>query len=180
MTSTPTSTPTGTPISTPAGAPTSTGPTGPVVPTPGARYLTPDRLTRRLVNPAMSMLVRLGIGLRGGRILHVRGRRSGEWRNTPVNPLTIDGATYLVAPRGHTEWVRNLRVAGTGRLQRGRRFTEFAAVELPDVDKAPIIREYLRRWAFEVGAFFDDLDQHSSDAEIAAVAAGFPVFRIST
>ena len=142
------------------------------------RYLAPDAVARRLANPIMSTLVRLGVGLRGGRILHVRGRRSGAWRTTPVNPLPLGGATYLVAPRGRTEWVRNLRAAGTGRLQKGRRFTDFTAVEVADDDKGPIIRAYLELWAMETAKFFDGLDASSSDAEIAAVAPGFPVFRI--
>jgi deazaflavin-dependent oxidoreductase (nitroreductase family) len=142
------------------------------------RYVAPDAASRRIANPLVATLVRLGVGVRGGRILHVRGRRSGEWRTTPVNPLTLDGARYLVAPRGQTEWVRNLRVAGTGRLQLGRRFEEFAATEVADADKGPIIRAYLELWAMETKRFFDGLDARSTDAEIAAVAPGFPVFRI--
>lgn len=47
-------------------------------------------------------------------MLRVRGRKTGEVRETPVNLLTLDGARYLVAPRGVTQWVRNLRVAGVG------------------------------------------------------------------
>lgn len=144
------------------------------------RYLAPDAATRRILNPLMTVLVKAGVGLRGGRILHVRGRRSGEWRTTPVNPLPLDGRTYLVAPRGHTEWVRNLRVSSAGRLQKGRRFTEFTAVEVADADKAPIIRAYLKRWAMETEKFFDGLHADSSDAAVAAVAPDFPVFRIET
>lgn len=145
-----------------------------------SRYLAPDRATRRIFNPLMSRLVRLGIGVRGGRVLHVRGRSTGEWRTTPVNPLPLDGVTYLVAPRGHTQWVRNLRIAGAGRLQKGRRITDFTAVELADADKPPVIRAYLRLWAFEVGKFFDGLSVDSTDDELLAAAPGFPVFRIET
>lgn len=144
------------------------------------RYLAPDTISRRVLNPLMTALVRLGVGARGGRILHVRGRRSGEWRTVPVNPLTLDGQRYLVAPRGQTEWVRNLRAAGTGRLQLGRRTEDFTATELADADKAPIIRAYLDKWAAETQRFFGDLTAASTDDEIAAVAPGFPVFRIET
>jgi hypothetical protein len=42
-------------------------------------------------------------------------------------------ARYLVAPRGHTQWVRNLRAQGEGRLLLGRRAEQFTAVEVPDV-----------------------------------------------
>lgn len=145
----------------------------------GERYLAPDALTRRVANPLVGVLVKLGIGVRGGRILHVRGRTSGEWRTVPVNPLTLDGERYLVAPRGRTQWVRNLRAAGEGRLQLGRRTEEFTSTEVADADKAPIIRAYLGRWAAETGTFFEGLDASSSDEEIIAVAAGFPVFRIT-
>jgi deazaflavin-dependent oxidoreductase (nitroreductase family) len=142
------------------------------------RYLEPDKLTKRLANPIVAGLTRLGISVRGSRVLEVQGRVSGEWREVPVNPLTLRGRTYLVAPRGHTQWVRNLRVAGTGRLRRGRRRTVFTATELADADKAPIIRAYLAEWAFEVGKFFDGITKDSSDDELLATASGFPVFEI--
>ena len=145
-----------------------------------ARYLAPDFVTRRIANPIMSTLVKAGIGVRGGRILQVRGRTTGEWRTVPVNPLTIDGSTYLVAPRGTTQWVRNLRAAGEGRLRKGRRSTPFVASEVVDADKPPIIRAYLEVWAMETAKFFDGLDASSTEAEILAVAPGFPVFRVTT
>lgn len=145
-----------------------------------SRYLAPDWMTRHVANPVMAGLVKLGVSVRGARELHVRGRSSGEWRTVPVNPLELDGHTYLVAPRGHTQWVRNLRAAGGGRLRKGRRFEEFSAVELSDDVKPPVIRAYLRAWAFEVGKFFDGITADSTDAELLAVAAGFPVFEITT
>lgn len=142
------------------------------------RYLAPDRVSRRVLNPCISAVMRLGVGVRGGRILHVRGRRTGEWRRVPVNPLVVGEERYLVAPRGQTEWVRNLRVAGTGRLQLGRKYEDFTVTEVDDAHKAPIIRAYLEAWAAETQRFFGDVTATSTDDEIAAVAAGFPVFRI--
>jgi hypothetical protein len=94
--------------------------------------------------------------------------------------MTVGGERYLVAPRGHTQWVRNMRAAGGGELRRGRRAEAFTAVELPDADKPPVLREYLRRWAWEVGRFFEGIDATSSDEELLAVAPGFPVFRIAS
>ena len=55
---------------------TSTSPTSTSDVSP-ARYLAPDAASRRILNPLRTRLVKLGVGLRGGRILHVRGRRSG-------------------------------------------------------------------------------------------------------
>lgn len=142
------------------------------------RYVAPGWFTRRVFNPFVARLVVAGASVKGARELQVRGRTSGEWRSTPVNLLDVDGRTFLVAPRGHTQWVRNLRVAGEGRVRSGRRIESFRATELADDAKPPIIREYLRRWGWEVGAFFDDLSVDSDDDAIRAAAPGFPVFEV--
>jgi deazaflavin-dependent oxidoreductase (nitroreductase family) len=143
------------------------------------RYLVPNGFTRRAFNPLVAWLTRRGISVAGSRVLEVRGRTTGELRAVPVNLLTVDGVDYLVAPRGHTQWVRNLRAAGEGRLRVGRRVEPFTAAELGDADKPAVIRRYLERWAWEVGAFFDDIDKHSTDEQLLAAAPGFPVFRIT-
>ncbi|MEU4371937.1 nitroreductase family deazaflavin-dependent oxidoreductase [Pseudonocardia alni] len=140
-------------------------------------YLAPGRITRRVMNPLVAGLTRLGLPLAGAAVLGVRGRRSGEVRTTPVNPLRHDGARYLVAARGETQWVRNLRVAGEAELTVGRRTERVAATELTEpAAVVPVLREYLRRWAWEVGTFFDGVDASSSDAELAAVAHRHPIF----
>jgi deazaflavin-dependent oxidoreductase (nitroreductase family) len=141
------------------------------------RYLKPGRIAG-LFNWAIAGLTRLGISVWGSRVLAVRGRSSGAWRTVPVNLLVVDGQRYLVAPRGVTQWVRNLRAAGGGELRVGRRVEVFTAEELADDAKPLVLRAYLRRWAFEVGAFFDGVSATSSDEQLRAVAAGFPVFRI--
>jgi deazaflavin-dependent oxidoreductase (nitroreductase family) len=144
-----------------------------------SRYLEPGWFTRNVFNRSVRRLTRMGLSVMGSRELRVRGRKSGQWRSNPVNLLTVDGQRYLVAPRGITEWVRNLRVAGTGELRVGRRVEVFTALEVSDEAKVPILREYLRRWAWEVGQFFPGIDaKKSSDTEIAAIAVGFPVFAI--
>lgn len=143
------------------------------------RHLAPGWFTRQVANRMMRRLTRMGIGMRGARELRVRGRRSGEWRTVPVNPLTLDGATYLVAPRGNTEWVRNLRAAGAGELQLGRKVEPFVAVELPDDEKVTVLREYLRRWKAEVGVFFEGVGPDADDAELLAAAPRHPVFVVT-
>lgn len=143
-----------------------------------AHYKQPGWFTTNVFNRLVAAASRLGISLAGSRRLTVRGRRTGEPRTTPVNPLELDGATYLVAPRGHTQWVRNLRAAGgEGELHHGRRTTPFRAEEVPDSQKLPILKSYLDKWAWEVGAFFE-LDKDPSDAEIQRIAPDHPVFRI--
>lgn len=143
------------------------------------RYVEPGWFTRRVFNPLVAVATRRGLSLQGSRVLAVRGRTSGEIRTTVVNQLVLDDVAYLVAPRGLTQWVRNLRVAGEGTLSVGRRVLPFTAVELTDAEKAPVIRAYLARWAWEVGMFFEGLDADSDDARIAEVASGFPVFRVA-
>jgi deazaflavin-dependent oxidoreductase (nitroreductase family) len=141
------------------------------------RYLEPGR-GARILNDVIAGLTRLGISVWGSRVLAVRGRRSGAWRTVPVNLLVVDGERFLVAPRGVTQWVRNLRAAGGGELRVGRRVEAFTVDELGDDAKPAVLREYLRRWAFEVGVFFDGVDASSPDEALRAVAAGYPVFRI--
>ena len=145
---------------------------------PSTRYLEPGWFTRNVFNRSVQGLTRIGVSVAGSRVLSVRGRTSGEWRRTPVNLLTVQGARYLVAPRGNAQWVRNLRAAGTGELRVGRRVEAFSAQELADDAKLPVIREYLRKWGWEVGQFFDGLDKNATDDQITAVAAGFPVFQV--
>jgi deazaflavin-dependent oxidoreductase (nitroreductase family) len=142
-------------------------------------YQAPGWFTRNVANRIMFGLTRAGLSVRGSRILTVRGRRSGLPRTVPVNPLTLGDARYLVAPRGETEWVRNLRAAGEGELRLGRRTEHFAARELPDADKPAVLRAYLKNWKAEVGIFFDGVSDTSSEAEIAGIAPRHPVFVIS-
>jgi len=146
--------------------------------TSGPRYLQPGWFTRNVFNRLVAWLTRVGVSVRGSRELWVRGRTSGEWRRTPVNPLDHDGRRYLVAPRGRTQWVRNLEVAGTGELRVGRRVETFHATPVADADKVDILRDYLRHWKMEVGVFFDGVGPDASDAELAAIAPGYPVFVI--
>jgi deazaflavin-dependent oxidoreductase (nitroreductase family) len=142
------------------------------------RYIKPGTATL-IFNATVARLTRMGISVYGSRVLAVRGRKSGEWRTTPVNPLTLtDGTRYLVAPRGNAQWVRNLRVIGTGELRVGRRTEPFRATEVTDDDKPAILREYLKRWKFEVGVFFDGVDAKAPTEKLREIAPGYPVFRI--
>jgi deazaflavin-dependent oxidoreductase (nitroreductase family) len=142
-----------------------------------ARYIKPKSATS-FFNDTVGRLTRLGVSVYGSRVLAVRGRKSGEWRTTPVNPLRIDGTRYLVAPRGNTQWVRNLRAAGAGELRIGRRAEPFSATEVADEDKPAILRAYLKRWKFEVGVFFDGVDAKAPEGKLREIAPGYPIFRI--
>src|SRR6202020_2923365 len=90
----------------------------------------PGWFTKNVFNRAVAVLTRLGVSVWGSRVLEVRGRTSGGGRQTPVNLVTIDGQRYLVSPRGQSQWVRNMRVSGGGRLRIGPRSESFTATEL--------------------------------------------------
>jgi deazaflavin-dependent oxidoreductase (nitroreductase family) len=143
-----------------------------------AHYQKPDWFTKHVFNRAVAIFTRLGVSVWGSRVLRVRGRKSGEWRTSPVNLLDRGGVQYLVAPRGHTQWVRNIRASGEGELLLGSKAQPFKAVEIPDDQKVPILRDYLRRWKFEVGVFFGGVSADSSDEELRRIAPDHPVFRV--
>jgi deazaflavin-dependent oxidoreductase (nitroreductase family) len=143
-------------------------------------YQRPGWFTTNVFNRVVAGLTRAGISVYGSRVLEVKGRRSGQWRQTPVNLLRYEGGEYLVAPRGHTQWVKNLRVGGEGRLRVGRRTQSFTAVELADDEKVPVLRAYLKKWKFEVGVFFEGVGPESADAALLRIAPAHPVFRITT
>ena len=159
----------------PAGRAADAGP----VPVRPDRYVAPSPWMDRRFNDVVAWFTAHGVSLLGSRVLTVAGRRSGEARSTPVNLLELDGRRYLVAPRGNTQWVRNARAAGEGELRVGRRVDRVALTELPVEQRVPVLRVYLRRWGWEVGRFVEGLSKHSSDAEIAAVAPGMPVFHVT-
>jgi deazaflavin-dependent oxidoreductase (nitroreductase family) len=143
-----------------------------------AHYKKPGWFTKHVFNNVVAGLTRLGISVLGSRVLRVRGRTSGEWRTTPVNLLTFEGERYLVAPRGETQWVKNIRKAGGGELQLGRKTEPIQVAELPDEEKPALLRAYLKRWKAEVGVFFDGVSATSSEEEVRRIAPKHPVFRI--
>ena len=142
------------------------------------RYIEPDWFTRNVFNPIVARFTRWGISAWGSRVLEVPGRVTGEIRTTPVNVLTIGDQRYLVAPRGPTQWVLNVRAAGGCDLRLGRRVEHVHLVEIADADKADILRAYLRRWKWEVGQFFDGVGPDATDEELTAAAPKHPVFEI--
>lgn len=145
----------------------------------GHRYAEPGWFTKHVFNRLILVLTSMGISVWGSRILRVRGRTSGEWRSNPVNVLSYNGDQYLVAPRGITQWVRNLRVAGNGELRVGRKVQAFEATELDDSEKVEVLRAYLKRWKMEVGIFFDGVSATSPLTELDRIAPNHPVFRLT-
>lgn len=99
------------------------------------------------------LLNRMLVVFRRSPTLAVRGRKTGKWYTMPVWPLEHDGRRYLVAPRGNTQWARNLRASGEGELREGRRVERFKAVELSPEEAVPIVRLYVERYGRRYGGF---------------------------
>ena len=135
--------------------------------------------TINVFNRVVAALTQLGVSVYGSRVLEVKGRKSGQWRSTPVNLLRYGSGDYLVAPRGHTQWVRNLRASGEGRLRVGRRIEPFSAIEVTDDEKPPLLRAYLKKWNVEVGVFFAGVGPESSEEELRRIAPDHPAFRLT-
>lgn len=133
----------------------------------------------RAANAVIRWLAESGISIAGTRVLRVRGRKTGQLRSVVVNLLTVDGAEYLVSPRGNTQWARNASAAGvveTGPRWRRRRAT---VSEVADEDKSEILRRYLARWYWQVEDYVGAVTAESSDDELRAAGARIPVFALA-
>ena len=122
-------------------------------------------------------LVRIGIVRGHFYVLEVRGRRSGRTIALPVDPLDFDGRRYLVSPRGESNWVRNARAAGEVTLARAMRRQRYTVRELPPVERPPVLKAYLDRFAAEVQRFFP-VPKGSPVEAFADLAARYPVFEL--
>jgi len=131
------------------------------------------------MNVLVKGMSRLGISAFGAKELVVTGRRSGQPHSTPVNPVQVDGGLYLVAPRGQTQWVRNARHNPAVTVRSGRTQASYTVHEVHGSDAVPVLRRYLKRWAWEVGRFFPEgVTATSTDTELEAVVPAHPVFRL--
>ena len=145
-----------------------------------SRYVQPNWFTRNVFNRIVAWLTTIGLSVYGSRVLAVKGRKTGAWHTIPVNLLELRGQRYLVAPRGVTQWVRNVRAGSAAELRLGGRSERVKLLEIPDDDplKLDLLREYLRKWAFEVGVFFEGVDARAPEAELRRIAPNHPVFRV--
>lgn len=119
---------------------------------------------------------RLGVPVAGVWILRTRGRRTGRLHDVPVIPLTLDGDRYLVAPRGATDWMRNL-VAGGGELRRGNRSLPVSPEPIEGEERVAILCAYIRANRRRNRRFFAVPDPFTP-ADVRAVAGRHPVVRL--
>ncbi len=101
-------------------------------------YIRPSWFMRTVVNGLM--------GMGSQTFLTVAGRASGKPQRVPVHVLEHDGARYLVAPRGDTDWSRNLRAAGRGMITAKSRKEAITVTEVDDGAKPPLIAAYRAQW----------------------------------
>lgn len=129
------------------------------------------------MNAPILLATKLGLALGGANSLTVKGKVTGEPRTVPVNPLTFNGADYLVAPRGETFWVRNLRAAAEADLRLGRKKRHIRTVEVPEADRPAVIAAYLDRWGGVTRSHFGTVKDPGA-AELTRLSARTPVFRV--
>lgn len=143
-------------------------------------YIPPAGRMDTIFNSSVRWLADRGINLAGAQTLTVVGRKSGAPQRVPVNPLPMEGAEFLVAVRGNTQWVRNARAAGRAELRRGRRVRTVGLRELPESARVPVIRAYLSKWGWEVSRYLPDgLTVDSDDDTFATHAHKIPVFELT-
>lgn len=139
----------------------------------------PGWFTVNVFNRTVAWITRRGISVWGSRVLAVRGRKSGEWRRTPVNLLTVEGRRVpRRAPWPRPVDAQHARPHG-GELHLGKKVDVFTATEVPDDEKPELLRAYLKRWKAEVGVFFGGVGPDSPVEELRRIAPDHPIFRVT-
>ena len=122
------------------------------------------RALPRVFNP---LAMRFGLG--GAETLVVRRRRSGGEQRVPVISVELDGARYVVSTRGETEWVRNVRAAGSLGLGPASGTRTYQAAELPPEERGPVIEAYRKKAGRTVETYWKQLPN----------AADHPTFKLT-
>ena len=131
----------------------------------------------RIINRAFGFLLKLGIGLSHNYLLEVRGRKTGRTYATPVNVLEHEGRTYLVAPRGYTQWVSNAEASGEATLVKGAKRERVKLGAVPHEAKAELLRIYLDRFKLTVQRYFP-IPAGSPAKAFEPLAVRYPVFEL--
>jgi deazaflavin-dependent oxidoreductase (nitroreductase family) len=126
----------------------------------------------------LTALLRAGVKMGTTSLLTVHGRKSGQPHTVPVVLVEQDGRSFLVAPYGVVQWVRNIRVAGTATLTRGRRSETISVTELPAQEAAPVLKQYLLHVSGGVRSSFDARKDSPVEA-FEREAPRHPVFQIA-
>ena len=133
----------------------------------------------RIVNRVFAFLVKIGVGLAHNFLLEVQGRKSGRIYSTPVNVLTYKHKRYLVAPRGDTQWVRNVVVREKATLVKGAKREDVHLQPIADAAKPELLKTYLDRYKLTVQRYFP-IPAGSPLKTFEPLAGRYPVFEISS
>jgi deazaflavin-dependent oxidoreductase (nitroreductase family) len=132
----------------------------------------------RAFNRLFTWLFARGMGGKHNVTIEVKGRKSGQPRRTAVNIVEYKGQRYLVAPRGNTEWTRNVKAAGGEAALVHGKPEPVMLVDVPVPERPPIIQTYLQENAMSTKASFG-IDPKSPIEEFERIADRHPVFRIT-
>jgi hypothetical protein len=91
--------------------------------------------------------------------------------------VEYEGERYLVAPRGNTEWVRNVKAAGGEAVLKRGKSERIRLEEIPVDQRALIIKPYLKKTAMATKREFG-LDPDAPIEEFERIAPDHPVFRV--
>jgi len=136
-------------------------------------------LLDRTVNRVFAFLVKIGVGLAHNFLLEVQGRKSGRIYSTPVNVLTHENRRYLVAPRGDTQWVRNVIVSQKATLVKGTKREDVHLQPIADAAKPELLKTYLDRYKLTVQRYFP-IPAGLPLKEFEPLVGRYPVFEISS
>lgn len=109
-----------------------------------------NKFVARVMNP-------LVVALSAAPVLTVTGRKSGRELKLPLNPMTVEGSVYLVATRGESEWVKNLRAAGVAKLKYKGETRKVRPVEVTGEEQEKVVNEYRRKYKSIDNLYFKKL-----------------------
>ena len=131
----------------------------------------------QLFNRLFGVLVRFGLAPRYNYLVEVRGRTTGRVYSAPINIVEVGGRTFLVAPRGRTQWVRNAEAAGDVVLVRGQSRRRFRIRPISGEDKLHVLKAYLDRYKLAVQRYFP-VRAGSESRAFRDIADHYPVFEL--
>lgn len=110
-------------------------------------------------------------------VLETTGRKSGNPVTMPIVVVHLEDERYLVSMLGDdVNWVKNVRAANGGAaLLKGER-TDVKLEEIPEDDRAPILKRYCE--IAPGGRSHIPVDLNAPLADFATIARDYPVFRI--
>ncbi|HKQ61468.1 MAG TPA: nitroreductase/quinone reductase family protein [Candidatus Polarisedimenticolaceae bacterium] len=143
----------------------------------GPGFREPTTLERAF-NRIFGVLVGLGLAPRDYYLLQVRGRKTGRVYSNPVSLVPFHGVRFLVAPRGRTQWVRNVEASSEVGFKRGSSTERCRLRPLADADKAPVLHAYVAKYGSVVQRYFP-VPAGAPLGAFAEIASRYPVFEIS-